>query len=91
MPSDIFLSAYSVITIAPSISIPIPRSRPIITRKLTSPPAAYNARYVRRKQKGIESPTNIDTLGPKLAIMRIIIKTTAVIILPFSSFTISLE
>ena len=40
-PSDIFLSAYSVITIEPSINIPIPRRRPIMTRKFTSISSPY--------------------------------------------------
>ena len=87
-PSAIFLSAYSVITIEPSISIPIPSNSPIITRKLTSISRVYKIKYVIKKQNGIERPTSIETLVPILAITRTIIRTTAAIILPLSSLTI---
>ena len=74
----------------PSINIPIPRSKPIITRKFTSISKAYKIKYVIKKQKGIERPTNIETLVPILAITSTIINTTAAMIFPFSSFTMRL-
>ena len=39
----------------------------------------------------MDRPTSIDTLNPILAITRTIIKTTAAIIFPLSSLTISME
>ena len=45
-------------------------------------------RYVSKKQNGIDRPTSIDTLIPILAIIKTIIKITAAMIFPLSSFTI---
>ena len=40
MPSDIFLSAYSITTMAPSINMPSPSNIPNITIKLNDKPSA---------------------------------------------------
>ena len=88
MPSDIFLSAYSVTTIEPSINIPNPKSKPIIIRKLNSIFAKYKTVNVNKNENGIDNPTSNPTLSPILATTSITTRNIAVTIFPCSSLII---
>ena len=70
---------------APSINIPRPSKRPIMTRKLNSMSITLKIMNVSKKQNGIESPTNMPTLTPMLAMTRIMTRNIAVIIFPSNS------
>ena len=88
MPSANFLSAYSVITIEPSIVIPIEINMPNMTMKLNSLPNISRTNKAKRYEKGIAIPTSIEVLKPKAARTTIITKATEVKTLPCNSVII---
>ena len=81
-PSFIFLSAYSTITIAPSISMPRPNKSPNMTMKLYVKPRKLITMKAKKKENGTANVTSKPDLTPTVAITTTSTRIIAVAILP---------
>ena len=87
MPSAILRSAYSVTTMAPSISMPSPSSMPNITMKLNVKPKAHRKNNANRNDTGMAAPTMMPLRAPIAATTSTMTSTSVVTMLPCSSVT----